>query len=40
MNIKFSLFKPRKMKTKNYEPSAPPDYSDFQELNGRDMVCW
>ena len=26
INIKFNLFKPRKEKIKNYEPSAPPYY--------------
>ena len=29
INIKFNFFKPRKEKSINYEPSAPPDYSDF-----------
>ena len=28
MNNKINLFKPRKEKNKNYEPSAPPEY-DF-----------
>ena len=29
INIKFNFFKNRKEKNKNYEPSAPPKYSDF-----------
>ena len=29
INIKFNFFKPRKEKNKNYEASAPPEYSDF-----------
>ena len=29
INIKFIFLKPRKEKNKNYEPSAPPEYSDF-----------
>ena len=29
INIKFNFFKPRKEKIKNYEPSAPLEYSDF-----------
>ena len=29
MNIKFNLFKPKKTKNIDYEPSAPPEYSDF-----------
>ena len=30
LSIKTNLFKPRKGKITNYEPPAPPDYSDFQ----------
>ena len=30
IKIEFNFFKPRKKKIKNYEPSAPPDFSDFQ----------
>ena len=30
INIKFNFFKPRKEKLKNYEPSAPPEHTDFQ----------
>ena len=29
-NIEFNFSKNRKEKIKNYEPSAPPEYSDFQ----------
>ena len=38
INIKFNLFKPREEKNKNYEPSAPPEYSDFYLLNDKNIL--
>ena len=29
LKIEFNFFKPRKEKIKNYEASAPPEFSDF-----------
>ena len=40
VKIEFNFFKPRKKTNIDYQPTAPPEYSDFQKLNGTDMVSW
>ena len=37
-SIKINLFKPKKNKNIDIEPSAPPVYSDFQLLNDKDLL--
>ena len=38
--MKINLFKPRKEKMKNYEPSAPPYYESFFNIKWNQLIAW